>query len=137
MIPLLFFAVQAGPVPANPIRQFDHEFVCTVFSVTGERQRISVAAKARSKWIADVVITSLEEGSLPVGTFRASTMGPTQLAVKAPASDGEEYTYMFARTAKLDARPSNGTVIVSKMKWPQDFNYVATGVCDFSSKIAE
>lgn len=137
MSPLLLLAFQVVPIPANPIRQFDHEFVCTVFDAKGERQRISVTAKARSKWIADVVITSLEDGNLPVGVFRASTMGPTQLAVKAPASDGEEYTYIFARTAKLDARPSNGTVIVSKMKWPQAFDYVATGICDFSSKIAD
>ena len=134
---LLFLVAQTVPVPSGAIRPFDHDFGCTIFTVEGGRQLITGSAKAKGKWNAQLVLGSKEAGPLPVGSFRATVNGPANLSVKVPASGGEEYTYIFERTSAMDTRPDNGTVIVSKQKWPGAFSYVATGVCNFSSKVAQ
>lgn len=132
---LLFFAAQAVPVPPGPVRPANHTFTCTTFTAGGERQRITGTAKARGKWGADLTLTSVDVGQLPLGKYRASAQGPASLAVKAKAKDGEEYTYVFERTTDGDTRPANGRVVVSKQKWPTPFHYVATGICDFTSEV--
>lgn len=133
---LLLFAAQAVPVPPGPARPANHTFTCTIFTADGERQRITGNAKARGKWGADLMLSSGEAGRLPLGSFRASAQGPASLVVKAKAKGGEEYTYIFERTNSMDTRPANGTVTVSKQKWPAPFHYVATGICDFTSEVA-
>ena len=133
---LLFLAAQAVPVPARPPQPANHTFKCIIFTADGQRQLITGRAKARGKWGADLTLSSPDAGGLPLGTFRASAQGPTDLSLKARTAGGDEYTYRFERTTPLDTRPANGTVVVSKQKWPSPYQFVATGVCDFVSEVA-
>ena len=137
MIGLLFLVAQTVPVTATTPGTVDHTFTCTIFNADGQKQELTGSAhvQKRMAWAGQLTLAS-SDGSFPVGSFKASVNGPNSLAVKAKQG-GEEFTYMFERTSNMDARPGNGTIIVSKQKWPAAFSYVGTGICSFMSKATQ
>jgi hypothetical protein len=132
---LLLLAAQIAPVPATPLTAVDHQFRCTVFTREGVKQELTGSARVekRMTWRAQVSLAS-PGGPFPVGAFRASANGPNSLAIKT-SKDSDQLTYLFERTSDATANSNNGTVQVSKLITPGRFAYLASGICDFTSKV--